>query len=362
MLLLGGGARPPHGQCKPVADPVYGVIMSIPFDLWGQRGYAGIEVVGESRYETPIRNLLGRDLKEDGKEIQARAELVPEPHNRHDRNAIGVWVGGGQVGYLGREDAVRYARVLSRLVESGWSPQVTARVWGAEWDDYDDRKKVFRGSVRLDLGEPHMLVPANMPPSGEHRLLPVGGAIQVTGEERHLDTLAPWLRPEGECWVHVTLHEVVEHLARTSREVIEVRIEGERIGQLTPKMSGDLLPAVRHVAEQNCLTAARAIVKGNRIKTEVVLYVARAHELPESWLSDVKPSAPRAAAVAVPEAVVPVQQDHRPIPPYPTGIRFVVPPEWPQPPPGWIPDEGWRPDPTWPEAPEDWQWWIPVWE
>jgi hypothetical protein len=335
--------------------------MSIAFDLWGQRGYAGVDVVGESHYQASIRKLFGGQLKESGTELQATAELVPEPRNEHDRNAIGVWIGGGQVGHLGREEATHYAPVVSRLVGSGWSPQVTARVWGAEWVDDGERQKVFQGSVRLDLGEPHMLVPANLPPSGEYRLLPVGGSIQVTGEDKHLDALAQWLRPEGECWVHVTLHEVVELLARTTREVIEVRIDGERVGQLTPKMSGDLLPAVRHVAQKNCLTAARAIVRGNRIKAEVVLHVARAHELPESWLSDVDPS-PQPTADVVEPTAVPVQHEHRPIPPYPTGIRFVVPPEWPQPPLGWIPYEGWRPDPAWPAAPDNWQYWMPVWD
>ena len=67
-----------------------------------------------------------------------------------------------------------------------------------------------------------MLVPANQPPSSRHRLVPVGNAIQVTDEDDHLGTLAPLLRPEGECWAYVTLHEVAEQSARTSRNVVEV--------------------------------------------------------------------------------------------------------------------------------------------
>jgi hypothetical protein len=38
------------------------------------------------------------------------------------------------------------------------------------------------------------------------------------------------------------------------------------------------------MGESGLATAARAIVKGNRIKAELVLDVARAHELPDSWL------------------------------------------------------------------------------
>ncbi|MET0423086.1 MAG: hypothetical protein ABW046_04390 [Actinoplanes sp.] len=39
--------------------------------------------------------------------------------------------------------------------------------------------------------------------------------------------------------------------------------------------------------------------------------------------------------------------------------RFNTPPGWPFPPSGWTPPDGWQPDPSWPEAPPDWQWWVP---
>jgi collagen type III alpha len=344
--------------------------MSIPLDLWGQRGWAGTEVAGESHYASSIRGLFGKNFKATGTEIVVTAQLIPEPQNPHDRNAVGVWVGGSQVGHLPREEAARYAPVIAALTAQGWLPQVSARVWGSEWSDYDDRGDSFRGSVRLDLAEPHMLVPANMPPSGNHRMLPTGNAIQVTGEEKHLDALAPLLRPEGECWAHVSLHEVVQHSARSSRTVVEVRIDGACVGQLSPKMSSELLPAIQHLAAQGVVAAARAIVKGNRIKTEVVLYVARAHELLESWLGDpafsrptAEPQQPVTEAPTPPSVIVPATpRTHAPIPPRPTGVRFVVPPGWPPPPADWIPPAGWQPDPSWPVAPDGWQWWVPVWK
>lgn len=39
-------------------------------------------------------------------------------------------------------------------------------------------------------------------------------------------------------------------------------------------------------------------------------------------------------------------------------VRFVAPPGWPTPPPGWRPPDGWRPDPSWPPAPDGWQFWV----
>ena len=362
----------------------YGLPMAVAFELWGQRGYPHADIVGESHYEPAIRSLLGADFKPHGTELTLPAVLMPESGNLHDRHAIGVWVGGHLVGHLARGDAVRYYPVLVVLLTGGWAPQVNARVWGAEWDDNDGRGVAFRGSVRLDLADPHMIVPANLPPSEGHRLLPSGHAIQVTGENKHLSDLTPYLRPEGECWVHATLHEIVERSARTTRSLVEVRLDGMRVGQLTPKMSGELLPAVQHLAAQGLTTAVRAIVKGNRIKTEVVLYVVRAHELPDSWLGVAPAAAPAAAiasaavpAAAIASAAVPAaatasaaapapvieeRYEHGPIPPRPTGVRFAVPPGWPTPPEGWAPPAGWRPDPTWKPAPEDWQWWELVWE
>jgi hypothetical protein len=37
------------------------------------------------------------------------------------------------------------------------------------------------------------------------------------------------------------------------------------------------------------------------------------------------------------------------------ALRFNPPPNWPQPPAGWVPPAGWRPDPSWPALPFGWQ-------
>jgi hypothetical protein len=40
-------------------------------------------------------------------------------------------------------------------------------------------------------------------------------------------------------------------------------------------------------------------------------------------------------------------------------MRFNPPPDWPQPPAGWVPPPGWKPDPGWPPMPEGWELWLP---
>jgi hypothetical protein len=347
-----------------------------PFDLWGQRGWAGRDVVGESHYFDHIRSLLPRSVGEDGAELEAIAQLVPEPTNIHDPMAVAIKCSGGVVGYLPREEARIYFPILAALVAKGWMPQVVARVWGGYRSDYEyenngrlaDRHQ-FVASIRLDLADAHLIVPANVPPDDRYVLLPYGNAIQVTGEEAYLGTLAPWLRPEGEGWIYVTLHEVVEQAARTSRTIVEVRVNGSAAGKLTPKMSGEYLPAVRLLAEHGIIAAARAILKGNRIKADIVLHAARANQLSAVWLESLTSSVPSesgghgrpakgdadfgsadgpAPALALPQAVE-----------EPAAWQFNPAPGWPPPPPEWTPPTGWRPDPSWQPAPPRWVYWLP---
>lgn len=214
----------------------------MPFPLWGQRGWGRVEVAGESHYGSAFEAIVNRNGGRREVELSVTAVLLPEPRNRHDRNAVKVLVAGDQVGYLPREEAGRYTGVLQQLVEAGFSPEVTAHIWARESVDYEfDRRgnavstaRLF-ASVRLDLDEPHMLVPGNLPPDGAHEVLPVGGSVQVTGEDKHLDTIVPFTGPVGQQWVYVTLHELQEHLPRSTRTVLEVRIDGGRVGQLSPK-------------------------------------------------------------------------------------------------------------------------------
>ena len=255
--------------------------MANRFPLWGQAGWASAEVVGETHYAKAIRALFGNDFDPRGTDINIPVQLIPDRNNRHDRNAVGVWSGSSLLGHLPRPEAARYVGVLTALTARDLTPEVNARITGREWGAADGRPAAFDSTIRLDLAEPHMLVPANPAPPREHRLLPSGSAAQVVGQQQFLDALVPLLRPEGECWAYVTLHEMADHL-------VEVRIGDTRVGDLSPKMSGELLPALRHMAEQGLVTAARAIVRGNSGKSEVMLYVARAQDLPESWQGPAK--------------------------------------------------------------------------
>ena len=82
----------------------------------------------------------------------------------------------------------------------------------------------------------------------------------------HHEAIAPFLVREGDCWVIATLHRSELGGNRAVKSVTEVRIDGAKVGVLTPKMSSETLPAVDFLAEQGAVAAVRARVKGNRIK------------------------------------------------------------------------------------------------
>ena len=173
----------------------------IPFVAWGYRHrdepWADQEVAGESYYLKEISEIMRRYAEPRSDEAFVWAALVPEPHNKHDRNAVAVICRGLPVGHLPRVDASRYAAWIGELAGRGLALHVRARIWAgtsATWDDASgDYSTRPNASVRLALPEPHLLGPVNAPPAEPYAVLPYGSAIQVTGEENHREAIAPFL-------------------------------------------------------------------------------------------------------------------------------------------------------------------------
>lgn len=353
-----------------------------PIAVWSQNEWCNQQVAGESYYEDALRAVLGPEVT-SGIERMTLARLVPEPSNAHDRNAVAVQIDGQTVGYLPREDAARFQPMLSELGARGLVAETTCRVWGQNYSDwgYDARGRErqterLSASVTLALPDPNLCFPINALPAEPVVMLPLGAAIQIQGEEECMDAIAGSLRPEGSAMAHVTLHQIEVQSGRASKSLVEVRIDGGRVGQLTPKMSGDLLPAIRHLESLGYLTGARAHVEGNRLKAEVVLHCARSHQLPPDWPGVGRAPTPAVQETVAPPAVPHVVSDpaivdaveapvvqptiHVSIPPKPKQIAFTVPPGWPPVQEGWEPYEGWTPDPSWPAAPAGWAFWQMV--
>ena len=311
--------------------------------------------------------------------MQEQALLIPEPKNQHDRNAVKIVIRGHHVGYLSKEDAPLYQPMFVRLLGQGLQPVAPARIWASEYQEWTGTDRRGRdlyatrlnANVTVALDEPHLCVPVNLPPTSAHALLPFGGAIQVKGEEEHQSALARYLHPAGEQWAYATLAPVERTSARTSKQVVEVLLDGAVVGELTPAMSAEFLPIIGRLLEGGKICAARVIVKGNAVKSDVVLHSAKAGTLDQQWLTaNLQPSAASSATRPVPAPAI--TQDgtpegtlsagstaqHPPIPPRPTRIVFQVPDTWPQPPEGWEPPPAWEPPKEWPLPPPGWQFWT----
>ena len=118
-----------------------------------------------------------------------------------------------------------------------------------------------------------------------------------------METLLPYLVPEGECWVHLTLVIAAAPAAtKSGKPVIEVRLDGLRVGQLSPQMSAEYLPIVEVLEQHGISCCVRGTVKGNKLKADVVVHGTKASALTESWISRALAPAtdPRADGVPAP--------------------------------------------------------------
>lgn len=256
--------------------------------LAGSNGHANTEVAGEFARVDSIHKAIGRKPKLD-EEIELTdlvAALVPEPSNPHNRNAVMVQINGQHVGYLEKEDAARYQPVIRQVWDAGFVAATGTRVWVSARESWDSKKLKYVARVTLALNEPHLLVPLNDPPVEEYSILPWGHGLQVTGEEHHQDVLANYTNAQGEGLVLVTLDVISGGTAKAPKDIVEVRVDGRRIGQLTPGSSQHFVPTIRHLTSDCRAVVAWARVKGNAIAAQVTLQATKAHELSADWFAE----------------------------------------------------------------------------
>lgn len=246
-------------------------------------GEPSLDIVGENWREKEILAAVGRESTPRDMEFTGygKAELVPEPDNPHDREAVSVRIAGFNVGYL-EAGSGDYYRVVNRFVTNGYVPVVRVRIWGVTRFVRSRGQDELKSAIRVALAGADQILPDNDPPRAPHFLVPRGRSVSVSGEEAHFDVLRQYARPSSN--VIVTLHPI-DGRTKTSGTVLEVRLDGDRVGQLTPGMSASLMPLVTEARVQGRETAAWARVAGSHLAADITLRAARAEEIPESWPS-----------------------------------------------------------------------------
>ena len=282
---LRSASAPSRSERRPEPEPVYPA-SGRRFSLLGSDGYPWMEVEGEFARMPAIHMAIGRapGVDEEIELTELAAELRPEPTNPYDRNAVMVIINGWHVGYLPREEAARYHAPIARLAAADVVPVATARLWATTRRDYSGGGTKSHARITLALGTPERLAPLNNPPAAPYSLIPWGSGLQVTGEEHHLAELSDFITPEGDGIAIGTVHRLELRAPKgATKEVVEVRLDGERIGQMTPASSTHFLPTIKHLEDQGRVAAVWVRVKGSTVAAQAVLQATKAHELPHDW-------------------------------------------------------------------------------
>ncbi|HEY3534959.1 MAG TPA: HIRAN domain-containing protein [Pedococcus sp.] len=211
------------------------------------------------------------------------ASVVADPGNPYDPTAVAVWVEDQHVGFLPRDDAAAYFPALADLAERGEHLRVEARVWAME------NGRDIRGSVTVVLPPPDGVQSFNEPPEEPYQVLPHGAAMQVTCEDQHMDVLGPYVS-DRDRHVAVSLHAV--EIQKTPRSApyraVEVRLGGQRVGELTKAMSEKVIDVVDFIDAKGRTSVCRAVLKGSPLRAELTLQVAKAHEVTRRWLDAIE--------------------------------------------------------------------------
>lgn len=109
---------------------------------------ATVAAVGEHAYKRALRATPGGEVW---------VELIPEPDNPYDPNAISVRYRGGVIAYIPRDRTSRYWNNICRIVASGKTPTAKAKVYHSNNDWHEVSLFILAGD--RGLGSTAGLVP-----------------------------------------------------------------------------------------------------------------------------------------------------------------------------------------------------------
>ncbi|MFC3965769.1 TerD family protein [Nocardia jiangsuensis] len=251
------------------ADPVY--------PLWGQnRSWQSYDLAIEKEFLPAIRSLYPPETSGRYGDLSPVVRLVPEPDGPRGPWSVSVRAAGRTIGYLKPGDAQTWAPPLRRIVASGLFPITSSTIRLHEYDDWEGRTEVD-ADVRIGLEEPVLAIPVNDPPKSPYTLLPRSRIVQVTKEHEHFGALSRFVPEGGIGLLFVTLHENSAPGSRAKPHV-EVRVDGMRVGQLTPQTSQRFLPMIQHLESRGLLTACWGEITGSSVAAKLRIDAVKANE------------------------------------------------------------------------------------
>lgn len=260
---------------------------NVALEPWG-RCHDMIGVVGENYRKGVFSQIMGREPgfhTEQGATISDPATLVFDGENPFSKShlAIAVYIRGAHVGYIPEDFTRVWGVSLRDLATRGYDLQVRARTWAVN-DTYGENARVM-----VYMPDADAIFPGNQLPDAPYALIPVGKKRQVSGEENHMDVLAPSVISGGTNHVAVVLRSVTEIRPRSTVELVQVELDGKRVGRMTDLQSKNLLPLVKYIEARGKLPVARADIIGTTLKADVVIMCADASEVDHAWLESLGP-------------------------------------------------------------------------
>jgi len=277
-------SEPEHHPNPPVGTAV---------EPWSTKRSRG-EVAGEAYRPEAFRKIFRgvRISTYEGAEMHLPAALADDSANPYDSNAVSVWVAGQHVGYLDRDTAAEYHETVAGMARLGQYIEVPARIWASS------AGRRLNARVTLSLPDVDGISPSNALPDDPHVIIPPGSTIQVTKEEDHMDVLAKIVEHVPQVHVAATLRAIHEIRPRSAVETVEISIDGERVGILTPTQAANMLPLVKFFEERALVPVCRAVVKGSPLKADVTLDVVKSQDADRAWLGSFGNPVPAAPKVA----------------------------------------------------------------
>jgi hypothetical protein len=246
---------PPGSKSKMPAEGTYILLES--------SGSYPVGLAGESNYFEAISMAANR---QSGEHL-AIAEIVREPDNKFDTNAVRVEINGRTVGYIPREEAPSFHTLLSYAASINKRVFASCRVWVSDEDD-------AYGSVSLDIDDPNSALPpinaAEVPVSAV--IWPIGSTLQVSEESKNIENVKIVFEKMREALGRQILLELVIDRTKPEKPEVHVLFNGSKVGELSSASGRKFLPAIEKVTAIGKRLFVRGEAIGNSLAAEIKIF------------------------------------------------------------------------------------------
>jgi hypothetical protein len=241
--------------------------------LVSSSGNFATSVAGESHYIDAISSAVNHQAGEH----QMHAEIIREPDNKFDSNAVKVEIKGKTVGYISREEAPQYHDLLNHAKSINKRVFVPCRVWISDEDD-------SYGSVSLDIDDPNSSLPpinaADVPPSAV--LWPKGNTMQVSEESKNIENVRIiFEKMKGAIGTNI-LFEFVIDTTKPEKPEVHVLFNNLKVGELSPASGKKFLPAIERAKALSKQLFVAGEATGNSLAAEIRVFAKSPELLSES--------------------------------------------------------------------------------